>query len=436
MQKLGYLKEVRLLICLLALLGFACSSLQPAIETDAPQVRVDSKEPQPAKKIKKTLRVALYADETYALIPNAQTRISRRMQAVSEQLDAAFGLSLSWGQVENAYLDWGRRKNDRSVLDGSQTLAGLWSELEQRAWSPDADLVILFSVAQLPQRATTSDLENSHFASPFVVVRSLTPLYEVNDDESLHRAESSMLLWSIARVLGVLDCYEPLPARAADSLWPPQWTNFEKALIEVNLNMFYAGRPWVILPQQAQKMLEVMQKEGASCLPQALRSRRALLNQVPQSGLSRSMTWVQMAVANCYYSHQKMRKAFEKYADLAEVNPMLAARKAGISAVQMKDWDDAVFYFRAYLNSHPEDDEAQLELAKALGRSGDDGAALAVLSAFLQREPHHVGALLNLGIAAARMGQMEKARNAWTELLQIDPQNQDAASFLEAISGR
>jgi predicted Zn-dependent protease len=109
-----------------------------------------------------------------------------------------------------------------------------------------------------------------------------------------------------------------------------------------------------------------------------------------------------------------------------------SVRCVGLTLSQHGRDADAVRWLRAALNERSDDVEVRLTLARSLGRAGDDSAALALLEAHVIEQPLDARAWLNLGVAAARLGRIERAREAWSKVLRLDPGQTDAAALLKA----
>ena len=138
-----------------------------------------------------------------------------------------------------------------------------------------------------------------------------------------------------------------------------------------------------------------------------------------------------------------MEGAFLVCAPLADRAPSLfAAKCAGLAALNLNDFARAVLYLRAYLASHAQDTESHLALAKALGRSGDDSSAVALLTHVLNtpslrpKMPSLGEALYNLGIAHARLGRIERALTTWKQIPVDAKEYEDSQILIRRLSNK
>ena len=114
---------------------------------------------------------------------------------------------------------------------------------------------------------------------------------------------------------------------------------------------------------------------------------------------------------------------------------ILASKCAGLAALELKEYSIASLYLRAYLSSHPNEIESLSLLAKSLGYEGKDEEALALLKRLsfrpkseLQDKRNQI--LFNLGIAEARLGNLKRAKKAWS---QLDPNSGEAKEATKLI---
>jgi tetratricopeptide (TPR) repeat protein len=111
----------------------------------------------------------------------------------------------------------------------------------------------------------------------------------------------------------------------------------------------------------------------------------------------------------------------------------MALRKIG------KD-DEAMGAFKDAIRLSPEAPEAYLFLADMYETRAakDPGAlknAVAIYQELLMRHPDNIDALNNLAIIYAQKGEKEKARELWTRLLAIRPDDPEAKSNLQRLNG-
>jgi Flp pilus assembly protein TadD len=84
----------------------------------------------------------------------------------------------------------------------------------------------------------------------------------------------------------------------------------------------------------------------------------------------------------------------------------------------------------------PGDPEPGNNLASVLLAEGKDREALARLDRVVADHPGYVPALINRGVALARLGRLEEARSQYLRALQLDPENPDASYNLERLRER
>ena len=188
-----------------------------------------------------------------------------------------------------------------------------------------------------------------------------------------------------------------------------------------------AARPLTLSPERAASVLQsALQSELRRC--EAAYGRFSLWGQLayqrPEALLaahragalehSSLHALAQIARGLAALSEGSLEEAYERChraADQLSLGP--AGRCAGIAAAKLHRDEHAIRYLRGWLEGSPRDLEARVELALALGRSGDDESAARQLTGCLlesEGSPFWGRVLLNLGIAEARLGRYEAAR--------------------------
>jgi Flp pilus assembly protein TadD len=84
----------------------------------------------------------------------------------------------------------------------------------------------------------------------------------------------------------------------------------------------------------------------------------------------------------------------------------------------------------------PGDPEPANNLASVLLAEGNEREALARLDRVVVDHPRYVPALINRGVALARLGRLEEARAEYLRALQLDPGNPDASYNLDRLRER
>jgi tetratricopeptide (TPR) repeat protein len=119
---------------------------------------------------------------------------------------------------------------------------------------------------------------------------------------------------------------------------------------------------------------------------------------------------------------------------LAEHMPAGPATLCAAQAAERSDRsEDAIRFYRALLAHNPDHAGALLALARLVGRDGDDAAARALLARCVKAHPDSIEARLNLGVALARLGDLQGARATWSALLERDPKHEEAKTLLRQL---
>jgi Flp pilus assembly protein TadD len=108
----------------------------------------------------------------------------------------------------------------------------------------------------------------------------------------------------------------------------------------------------------------------------------------------------------------------------------------GLAAWRRGDRGLAEVSFRRARELDPGDSGAANNLASVLLAAGRYAEALEILDALLAREPRHVPARINRGVALARTGRFEDAERDYRVALEQDPSNEDAGYNLKRLRER
>lgn len=405
--------------------------------------------PQPLPEVSRRLSVVVLLDERHRRVPGYEQRMSARIAALSDQLQARTGVALRLKAVE----PWPEMP-DTAIMES------LLSDLEaldhHRGVAPEADLVFALTARPPPPgRSRMQQLVASRYAGRFVVTRSLTRAFDRKSPASRAQAELLVLLHGLGRIFGALPaCGDFVMGRTPPIGWaspdrrPLQWhpTNLRQMRAHAGL-AFASGQPVGQISQELaraalEQLSQPMPSEVARCDEPELRRRRLLLDGLSQDKPPEPEVPEPVAeppppdVAPGLAALEEGRpgEALAVCAPVAEIRPQgEAARCAGLAAEALGRPEEAMRFLRAHLAHHPGDGQVVLHLARLIGRSGDDGAARALLEGFVGRNPDNAPARINLGIAYARLGDFDRARAQWEAVLSQDPENADARELLSQL---
>jgi spermidine synthase len=113
-----------------------------------------------------------------------------------------------------------------------------------------------------------------------------------------------------------------------------------------------------------------------------------------------------------------------------------AANGEGIAAWRTGDLERAKSLFLAAGKISPDDPEPGNNAASVVLAEGNAEEALPLLQRVLARHPRYVPAIINLGVAHARLGLLEEARANYLDALRLDPGNPDATYNLQRAEER
>ncbi|HVJ42291.1 MAG TPA: tetratricopeptide repeat protein [Dongiaceae bacterium] len=105
----------------------------------------------------------------------------------------------------------------------------------------------------------------------------------------------------------------------------------------------------------------------------------------------------------------------------------------GTAAMSIHDFATALSDFDAVTNRAPQFAEGWNKRATSLYLIGDLQASLEDIGRVLKLEPRHFGALAGLGLVNLGLDREEAARDAFQQVLKIDPMNLAAKANLKAV---
>jgi tetratricopeptide (TPR) repeat protein len=370
----------------------------------------------------RVLRLALRFDARYALVAGAERRAREAVAAAAGAL-APVGLSLSVDSVAPL------------ATDADQPGAQRQLDALERSLGDDtasADLVVLFAATPAPDPVRAEHVA-ARYAGRAIFVRSMTLYFPPEDTAGLVAAETRLLLQGVATVFGALPfCTDPLLAGAfpptdALSRFDPRNEALIAAHRELDLRAGAGPRVPVDVARAATALLAESTPRERRCAARAFADRQAVLNSV----LSPPPAPPPLPSAPPDETPEMAWQRCEPSARQSPGTP--ATRCAGLAALATGRIPDALRHLRVWIADHPEDVEAVLALARTVGRSGDDGAARAMLAEYVAAHPDAVAVWLNLGVAEARLGRPAQARAAWQRVLALQPDHTDARALLAKL---
>jgi tetratricopeptide (TPR) repeat protein len=388
-----------------------------------PDARADNRpstaRPAPALR---TLHLALRFDERYALVAGAERRAREAVAAASRAL-APVGLALT---IDTA-----------APIATSADQPGALRQLDalERALAAEpvpADLVVLFAASPAPA-SVRSEHVAARYAGRAVFVRSMTLFFPPEETAGLVAAETRLLLQGIATIFGALPfCGDPLlagPFPPTDAL--SRFDARNEALITAHRDLDFRGEAGPRVPAELARAAAAILADASPrerrCAAREFAERQAVLNSVltpppPPPPLPSAPP------------DEAPEAAWQRCEPSARQNPGTpATRCAGLAALATGRIPEALRHLRVWIADHPEDVEAVLALARTVGRSGDDGAARAMLAEYVASHPDAVAIWLNLGVAEARLGRLAAARAAWQRVLALQPDHADARALLAKL---
>ncbi len=127
-------------------------------------------------------------------------------------------------------------------------------------------------------------------------------------------------------------------------------------------------------------------------------------------------------------------------AELAELNPRLAAKPDDAEALihrgwlftQQKKWREAIADLERGLHFRPDDTDALFTLAEAYSQANNLPAALEALERYLARSPDDVDARVMNGQVALQLGRLQEAVDNFSNVLDADPESRSTVRYRRA----
>jgi cytochrome c-type biogenesis protein CcmH/NrfG len=95
---------------------------------------------------------------------------------------------------------------------------------------------------------------------------------------------------------------------------------------------------------------------------------------------------------------------------------------------------DAVKYLRKAVETDGKNEDARLELGRALFEAGDIQGATIETKALLEMNPTNADALYNLGAIEGNLGNFAEARRHWEAVVKASPSSESAAKSRAALT--
>lgn len=405
--------------------------------------RPTPQEPSARLEVHRTLEAVVLIDDRQRKVPDHEVRNRARLRALSQGLTEAMGVAVQM----KALVDL--PEVPRDALDD------VLGALEQHEGLPKADLYIALIGDPPPTRPTIGDLVVSRYGGRIIVSRTLSARFPAHAQSSRLAAERALLMQGAGRIFGALPaCGQYYMGRQP----PLAWASPDRRPLSwhpLNLTLMRRHRDIDLRPESTRQIITAeVAKDAAAlietdlpsavarCRPAELDAHRRLLRSLaepsakppPPPAPVPSPSNPDVVDGLAALEAEQWGKAYALCAPAAEADPTGdAPRCAGLAAEKLDRPSEAISFLRAHLAHHPADDVVMLRLARLLGRSGDDGAARALLEGFVGRNPSSVKARLNLGVAYARLGDYKRARVQWQAVLDLSPDHPTAKKLLAQL---
>jgi hypothetical protein len=361
-----------------------------------------------------TLRTLVLVGPGYQKISRYKTRIAQRLSSVSQNLRRVFGLNIKLMSIDAWSI---KPSSDDRVL---------MKDLRRLNDRRSIDLVLGFVSGSQTRSKTAGDYK-SQYGEFVILVRSQSPRFERQPD-MLHVNEVRAIMAGIGQTFGVLpSCNGHImdPKRLFAPNAPYTWHPFNYKQIQIHLKTDRSDhkRGRFSFPLEARKKsadLLATLKSTHTCPPGlAAVGRRDLLKAIELKDEKSIISLDLWRQSQCHA--------------MAPADTAISDNCAGQKAEREDRKSKAIELYRAHVMRFPEDVITLRRLARLTGKIGDDEAAIVLFLRVLKLKPNDEKALLNLGVAFARLGRYAPARQSWQKLLRINPEHMDAKSLLRQI---
>ncbi len=106
----------------------------------------------------------------------------------------------------------------------------------------------------------------------------------------------------------------------------------------------------------------------------------------------------------------------------------------GTQRMNSRQFPEALLIFNELVNSVPDFAEAWNKRATLYYMVGNFEASIEDIEATLKLEPRHFGALSGLGLVYLQQGELQKARQAFAELIEVHPNSPNAQENLRYVT--
>ena len=418
--------SIRWLLALGLGLALACGG-QPSPDTGPNAVKT----PPPVPTVQRLDAVVLLDPSLGA--PNAvRAHASALLALIGDHLASRFGLELnvvSYGPWTDVPSDL-RRGHDALVSSTAGT---------------NADLIIGFAHTPARRRAKIADMVAARYLSRAIAVgpRSFGPTGRRRQPPS---ADAHALLQGVGTLFGALPACghtvmgrEHAPNHTKTVSWGP--TNARLVRLHAPLDFRRASKAG-LPPDLAQRVSRLLGIPGTDLAcdrnGQVTRRRRVMVQllapRIRAAAEAKGASGEGLSAGVAALEADDPATALAHCGPLAEHTPAGPATLCAAQAAERSDRsEDAIRFYRALLAHDPDHAGALLALARLVGRDGDDAAARALPARCVTAHPDSIDARLNLGVALARLGDLQGARATWSALLERDPKHEEAKTLLRQL---
>lgn len=359
-------------------------------------------------------------------------RASALLAAVGDRLVNQFGLEL---QIKR-FVPW-----EAPYPTLTAALEGLTTRVDERT-----DLHFGFLLTSAQSVRVASPRVESRYLGPALVISPIALGGSARSRGARGAADIRALLQGIGTIFGALPaCGDTVMSDDTHRKSTPsfQWGPTNARLIRLHSALDLArAREGGLPPDLAQRASKHLGQPGADLrcdrrghLTRRLRVVAEILApriQAAAQAPSRPSTSISDGLAAL--AARDYRTALARCRPAAESDPTGPATTCAARAAEaLGETTLAIRFYRAALANGRKETALRLALARLVGRAGDDAAARALLETCVTDDPGSVKAWLNLGVARARLGDLQGARRAWRTVIELAPDHREAKSLLRQL---